>query len=70
MPELAAYPGPTLILNGSFDVVFRLGQRGFRAVAQDGRIVRLNGATHLSNLDRPAAFNLAVRRFADELGRS
>jgi pimeloyl-ACP methyl ester carboxylesterase len=69
-PELAVYPGPTLILNGSLDVVFRLGQRGFRAVAQDGQVVRLAGATHLSNLDRPAAFNLAVRRFADDLGRT
>jgi pimeloyl-ACP methyl ester carboxylesterase len=69
-PELAVYPGPTLILNGSLDVVFRLGQRGFRDAARDGRIVRLKGATHLSNLDRPAAFNLAVRRFADDLGRA
>ncbi len=66
-PELAVYPGPSLILNGSLDVLFRLGQRAFLAVAQDGRIVRLPRATHLSNLDRPAAFNLAIRRFADEL---
>ena len=36
-PELAAYPGPSLILNGSLDLLFRLGQRGFLAVAQDGR---------------------------------
>ena len=67
LPSLAAYPGPTLILNGEFDVPFRLGQRDFAAAAQDARIVRLAGATHLSNLDRPAAFNLAVRRFAEEL---
>lgn len=66
-PELAAYPGPSLILNGSADLLFRLGQRGFLEVAQDGRIVRLPKATHLSNLDRPAAFNRVVRRFADEL---
>ena len=68
-PELAAYPGPSLIVNGSLDVLFRLGQRGFLAAAQDGRIVRVPRATHLSNLDRPAAFNFVVRRFADDLAR-
>ena len=66
-PELAAYAGPSLIVNGSLDVIFRLGQRGFLAVAQDARHVRLPRATHLSNLDRPAAFNSVVRGFADEL---
>ena len=66
-PELAAYAGPSLIVNGSLDVPFRLGQRGFVAVAQDARQVRLPRATHLSNLDRPAAFNRCVRRFAEEL---
>jgi hypothetical protein len=29
--------------------------------------VRLAGATHLANLDRPEAFSLAVRRFAEGL---
>jgi pimeloyl-ACP methyl ester carboxylesterase len=29
--------------------------------------VRVAGATHLVNLDRPAAFNVAVRRFAEGL---
>lgn len=67
LPSLAAYPGPTLILNGEFDVPFRLGQRQFAATAQDARIVRLAGATHLSNLDRPRAFSVAVRRFAEGL---
>jgi pimeloyl-ACP methyl ester carboxylesterase len=62
-PSLAAYPGPTLILNGSLDLPFRLDQRGFKAAAQDARIVRIAGATHLSNLDRPGAFSEAVRRF-------
>lgn len=67
LPSLAAYPGPTLILNGEFDLPFRLGQRQFAAAARDARIVRLAGATHLSNLDRPDAFSLAVRRFAEGL---
>jgi pimeloyl-ACP methyl ester carboxylesterase len=66
-PTLAAYPGPTLILNGALDIPFRLDQKGFAAVARDVRTVRIAGATHLSNLDRPAAFSEAVRRFANGL---
>jgi pimeloyl-ACP methyl ester carboxylesterase len=66
LPSLAAYPGRTLILNGEFDLPFRLGQRDFAAAAQRARIVRLPGATHLSNLDKPAAFSEAVRRFVAE----
>lgn len=67
-PSLAAYPGPSLILNGALDLPFRLGRNGFAAVAQDTRSVRIAGATHLSNMDRPDAFSDAVRRFADGLG--
>jgi pimeloyl-ACP methyl ester carboxylesterase len=64
LPRLAAYPGPTLILNGALDVVFRLGERAFLAAARDGRRVVVPRATHLVNLDRPKAFNAEVRRFA------
>jgi len=67
LPRLAVYPGPTLILNGEFDVMFRLAARTFAAVAVDARRVRLAGATHLANLDRPLAFSEAVRRFARSL---
>ncbi|MEA2630903.1 MAG: hypothetical protein QOE66_1122 [Chloroflexota bacterium] len=67
IPRLAAYPGPTLILNGEFDLPFRLGARSFAAAAHDVRRVRLIGASHLANLDRPAAFTEAVRRFATSL---
>ena len=66
-PQLAAYPGPTLILNGEWDLLFRLSAGTFAAAAADARRVRLLGALHLSNLDRPAAFNEAVRRFARDL---
>ena len=62
--RLAAYPGPTLIVNGSLDVVFRLGERSFMAAARDGRRVVIPRATHLVNLDRPKHFSAAVRRFA------
>jgi pimeloyl-ACP methyl ester carboxylesterase len=63
-PRLAAYPGPTLILNGEWDLLFRLSEGTFATAARDARRVRIAGALHLSNLDRPAAFNEAVRRFA------
>jgi len=66
-PRLAAYPGPTLLLNGSLDLPFRLFAPAFAAAAQDVRRVRLAGASHLANLDRPAAFSEAVRRFARSL---
>jgi pimeloyl-ACP methyl ester carboxylesterase len=68
VPRLAAYPGRTLILEGSLDLPLRLMERTFLHTAQHGRLVRIAGATHLSNLDRPAAFSEAVRRFARSLG--
>ena len=66
-PRLAAYPGPTLVLNGELDVLFRLRVRAFVPSGRDVRRVRLRGATHLANLDRPGAFSLAVRRFVERL---
>lgn len=70
-PRLAAYDGPVLLLNGELDVLFRLGARQFAEAADDARRVRLAGAAHLANLDRPAAFDLAIRRFVEGLeGRS
>jgi pimeloyl-ACP methyl ester carboxylesterase len=66
-PRLAGYAGSTLILNGEWDALFRLGAGGFARAAQDARRVRLRGATHLANLDRPGAFSLAVRRFVESL---
>ncbi len=66
----AAYPGPRLILNGQFDVPFRLGQRGFRRAADDTRVVVVKGASHLVNLDRPSAYSAALARFAAEVTRS
>ncbi len=67
-PRLAAYPGPVLIINGDLDVLFRIGARSFAKVARDVRRVRLRGATHLANLDRPEVFTAAVRKFMEDLG--
>ena len=66
----AAYPGPKLILNGQLDVPFRLGERGFRRVARDVRLVVIRGASHLANLDRPSAYSAALARFAAEVIRA
>lgn len=66
-PRLARYPGPTLILNGEWDPLFRPGAGAFARAAKDARRVRLQGATHLANLDRPRAFSLAVRSFVESL---
>jgi len=67
LPRLAAYPGPTLIINGELDVIFRPSAPTFAAAAVDARRVLLAGATHLASLDRPLAFSEGVRRFARSL---
>jgi pimeloyl-ACP methyl ester carboxylesterase len=66
-PRLAAYPGPTLIINGEYDLPFRLFAGSFARSARHPRRVRLGGATHLANLDRPAAFDQAIRTFLEGL---
>jgi pimeloyl-ACP methyl ester carboxylesterase len=65
--RLGAYRGRVLLVNGELDFVMRPGARGFAAAAQDARRVRIRGASHLANLDRPAAFNDAVRGFVRSL---
>lgn len=67
LPRIAAYPGPTLLINGEWDLPFRLGARRFAAAATHPRRVVIRGATHLSNLDRPTVFNAAVRSFGRSL---
>lgn len=69
-PRLAAYPGPSLLINGEFDVVFRPTARSFGDVAVDPRRVVIRRATHLVNLDQPEAFTAAIRRFAREITTS
>lgn len=63
-PRLAAYPGPSLLMNGEYDLFFRPTEGSFAAAAADPRRVVIHGAMHLANLDRPAAFDAAIRRFA------
>jgi pimeloyl-ACP methyl ester carboxylesterase len=62
-PRLARFRGPTLILNGEFDLLFRLSQRSFMDAADDARATVIPRATHLTNIDRPEVFTAAVRQF-------
>jgi pimeloyl-ACP methyl ester carboxylesterase len=66
-PRLAGYPGPTLLVNGSRDVLFRASSRSFAGGAANARRVLIRGAGHRSNLDRPEAFTAAIRAFAREV---
>jgi pimeloyl-ACP methyl ester carboxylesterase len=66
-PRLAAYPGPTLIVNGEDDALFRHAEQEFLAAAVDGRLVVIPGGGHEVNEDQPEAFNAAVRAFAERV---
>jgi pimeloyl-ACP methyl ester carboxylesterase len=66
-PRLAAYPGPSLIINGEYDLFFRPSERSFADVAADPRRVVIRRASHLVNLEQPEAFTAVVRRFARSL---
>ena len=62
-PRLARFRGPTLILNGEFDLLFRLSQRSFVDAADDARAAVIPRATHLTNIDRPEVFTAALKQF-------
>jgi len=64
LPRLASYPGPTLLVNGQYDLFFRRREGAFAAAAAHPRRVRIRRATHLTNLDQPRRFNAAIRDFA------
>jgi pimeloyl-ACP methyl ester carboxylesterase len=66
-PRLAAYPGPTLIVNGEDDDLFRHAEQEFLAAAVDGQLVVIPGCGHEVNEEQPAAFNAAVRAFAERV---
>jgi pimeloyl-ACP methyl ester carboxylesterase len=67
-PRLAAYPGPSVLINGEYDLFFRPNERGFADVAADPRRTLIRRATHLVNLDQPERFNEVIRRFATRIG--
>lgn len=65
--RLLAYGGPVLALNGVADLVFTLGAKRFIAGVPRLTYRVIPGAGHLSNVDRPTAFNTLVEEFAASL---
>jgi pimeloyl-ACP methyl ester carboxylesterase len=65
-PRLAAYPGPTLLINGEFDLFFRPTERSFADVAANPRRALIRRATHLTNLDQSQRFSRLIRAFAEQ----
>ena len=59
---------PILIVNGERDTMVRRGEKDFLAAAPTAKVVTLAGAGHACNLDRPEAFDRAVREFARSIG--
>jgi len=69
VPRLAAYGGPTLLVNGREDRVFRRDELRFLEAVGYGRLVVIPGAGHRVSEEQPALFDAAVRGFAAEVAR-
>jgi pimeloyl-ACP methyl ester carboxylesterase len=67
IPRLRAFAGPTLIINGAGDRLFRRGETRFLAAATDGRLVIIDGAHHVASEEAPEVYNAIVRGFVEEL---
>ncbi|WP_254769189.1 alpha/beta fold hydrolase [Salinilacihabitans rarus] len=59
----AAYPGPSLVLNGETDLVMRRGEQDHAAAARTARVEVLADAGHICNLHRPEGYVDALKRF-------
>ena len=64
---LADYPNPVLLLNGVGDSINHDAEEALLARLQQGRSHPLTDASHLANLEQPAAFNAAIHAFAESL---
>jgi pimeloyl-ACP methyl ester carboxylesterase len=65
--RLAAYGGPILVINGTFDLVFRIGAGRFLAGVPGVTNRVIPRAGHLSNVDRPEVFTSLLEEFAATL---
>lgn len=65
--KLAAFYGPTLIINGERDWVHRTAERSFAAAARDATVEPVARAGHIASLDEPEAFAAAVREFVNTI---
>jgi 3-oxoadipate enol-lactonase len=66
-PRLAGIAVPTLIMVGADDPMTTVADaRRLHDGIAGSRLVVLDGAAHFSNIERPDAFNAALRGFLDE----
>jgi pimeloyl-ACP methyl ester carboxylesterase len=65
--KIRSYTGPVLFVNGEDDLPFRAGEEEFMAAVRKGKLVVIPGAGHTANLDRPEAFNDALREFVSSV---
>ena len=65
--RLKAYGGPILVINGSLDLVFRIGAGRFLAGVPRVTSRMIPRAGHLSNVDKPEAFTGLVEEFVASL---
>jgi 3-oxoadipate enol-lactonase len=61
-PGLGAITHPTLLIVGSKDATLP-GIKQINAAVKGSKLVELEGAGHLSNLEQPAQFTAAIREF-------
>jgi pimeloyl-ACP methyl ester carboxylesterase len=65
--RLVAYGGPILVINGTFDLVFRIGAGRFLAGVPGVTNRLIPRAGHLSNVDRPEVFTALIEEFISTL---
>lgn len=65
--RLVAYGGPILVINGTFDLVFRIGAGRFLAGVPGVTHRVIPRAGHLSNVDRPEVFTGLIEEFIGSL---
>ena len=65
--RLVAYGGPILVINGTLDLVFRIGAGRFLAGVPGVTNRVIPRAGHLSNVDRPEVFTALVQDFVESL---
>jgi pimeloyl-ACP methyl ester carboxylesterase len=65
--RLVAYGGPILVINGSLDLIFRIGAGRFLADVPRATNRLIPRAGHLSNVDRPEVFTGLIEEFIGTL---
>ncbi len=67
-PQLASITVPTLIIVGAEDALTPPAEaRAMHAAISGSRLIEIPGAGHLTNLEQPEAFNVAIRGFVTSL---